>query len=85
MEHFLELQVSYNGRELTFKVRLVTFAYSYKFYVMVEDQELIIERDDEQHFRAIASNAGSEKNIDKKLVAEIIGSLQVYLCLIEDG
>jgi hypothetical protein len=76
MEHFLELPVTYNDNELTFKVRLVTFAYTYKFYIMIEGQELIIERDDEHQFRAIISDASSDNNIDRRLIARIIESLE---------
>lgn len=76
MEHYFELPVSYKGEELTFKGRLVTFAYEYKFYVNVAGQELIFEKDDEQNFRAITMPDHAGITIDPALVEKIIEVLR---------
>lgn len=47
MDHYFELPVSYNGKERNLKVRLVIFGYVYKFYIVVDGQELVFEKDNE--------------------------------------
>jgi len=79
MEHFLELPINYKDQELLLKVRLVTFAYEYKFYIMVEGQELIFERDDSGAFRVIVPQTVSGKENDRELlrcIAEVLESIQ---------
>lgn len=72
MEHFFELPVRYKREELLLKGRLVTFAYSYKFYVVVNGHELTFERDDEQAFRVLNENTDGHPHIDPELIAEIV-------------
>lgn len=74
MEHFFELPVVYKGEELTLNCRLATFGYTYKFYVIVEGQEFIFEKDDEQQFRMLSSG-GAEKHIDSCLIEAVIHAL----------
>lgn len=76
MEHFFELPINYKDQELSLKARLVTFAYEYKFYIMVEGQELIFERDDSGAFRAILPSAPSVKEISQELLKAIIATLE---------
>lgn len=76
MEHFFELPVNYKDQELLLKVRLVTFAYEYKFYIMVEGQELIFERDDSGAFRVIFPSAPRIKEVDHELLEAIIETLE---------
>ncbi|WP_300600528.1 hypothetical protein [Niabella sp.] len=76
MEHFFELPVQYKSEELLLKGRLVTFAYSYKFYVVVNGHELTFERDDEQEFRVLNEYTDGHPQIDPELVAQILAVLQ---------
>jgi len=71
MEHYFELPVVYKNEELLFNGRLATFAYHYKFYINVNGQELIFERDDEANLRAIAPDAALTPPIDKELIEKI--------------
>lgn len=75
MEQFFELPVNIGETERLFNGRLVTFAYSYKIYVTVDDQELAFERDDEQNFRVI-SESGDVKPVKREVVEAIIKALQ---------
>ncbi|WP_176954374.1 hypothetical protein [Niabella drilacis] len=75
MEHFFELPVRYKGATLILRGRLVTFAYSYKFYVMVNGRELIFERDDEQQFRVLQEASEDASEIDRELIQQIIITL----------
>lgn len=73
MEHFFSLPIVYNGAEIEYKARLVTFGYSYKFYIMVDKTELVIEKDDEGNYRVLSEN---NAYIDAGLCKAIIASLQ---------
>jgi len=75
MEHFFDLPVSYQNEELNLRGRLVTFGYAYKFYVIIEGQELVFERDDEMNYRAINGDEHS-KTISAELIEAVIASLQ---------
>lgn len=75
MEHFFELPVPYKGEELLLKGRLVTFAYSYKFYVVVNGHELVFERDDAHQFRVL-NTQDHPVEIDRELIEQIIMMLQ---------
>ncbi|MGJ7032290.1 hypothetical protein [Niabella hirudinis] len=75
MEHFFELPIPYKGEELLLKGRLVTFAYSYKFFVVVNGKELTFERDDEREFRVLVGAREDSSAIDKELVKRIINAL----------
>ncbi|WP_118976321.1 hypothetical protein [Taibaiella koreensis] len=76
MEHFFELPVNHNGEELLLKGRLVTFAYTYKFYVMVNGRELVFERDDSGEFRALVQAVDSGSEIDASFIHNIIVVLE---------
>lgn len=75
MEHYFELPITHNREILNLKGRLVTFAYTYKFYIVVDGQELIFEKDDEGGFRVVTDNA-SNKPVDTGLLSEIITVLK---------
>jgi hypothetical protein len=76
MEHFFSLPVIYKDNELNLNARLVTFAYTYTFYVMLDTREVAIERDDEQHFRIIDESDTIDQTVDRGLVEAIIESLK---------
>lgn len=71
MEEF-ELPVTYKGKDLLFNVRLATFTYGYKFYVEIDDNEVVFERDDEGNLRAIVPEVTSGTTIEKGLIEAII-------------
>lgn len=71
MEEF-ELPVTYKGQDLLFNVRLATFTYGYKFYVEIDDNEVVFERDDEGNLRAIVPEVTSGTTIEKGLIEAII-------------
>jgi hypothetical protein len=74
MEHFFELAVTIGGEEKTFSGRLVTFGYSYKFYIRVEGTELIFERDDERQYRVLSEQPDTVASAE--LLQAIINSLE---------
>jgi hypothetical protein len=76
MEHFFELPVTYKGEELNLKGRLVTFGYTYKFYVVLNGEEYIFERDDEHQYRMLSVENNVNKPIDKELIELVIRALE---------
>ncbi|MBS1631583.1 MAG: hypothetical protein JST10_03315 [Bacteroidetes bacterium] len=72
MEHYFELPVTINGEQKHFKGRLATFGYVYKFYIIVDGQELVFEKDDEQQYRVLSEGNSEEKVIEPALIQAII-------------
>ncbi len=70
-----ELPVVYNGEELEYKARAVMSGYSYRFYVIVNDEELVFEKDDEQNYRVL-SERGADMQVKPALLEAIIHSLR---------
>ncbi len=73
MEHFFNLPVEYNGEQIELSTRLVTFAYSFKFYVRMDHQEMVFEKDDEGNYRMLT--ADNNITADHQLVTAIIHAL----------
>ncbi len=71
MEEF-ELPVTYKGKEELFNVKLATFTYGYKFYVDVNGNEVVFERDDEGNMRALVQDTSSESKVEKGLIEAIM-------------
>lgn len=78
MEDYFNLPIEYNNEELIFKVRLLTYSCGYKFYISINEQELIFENDDEGEIRVVAPNNSSMSNIDRNLVETIINVLKSH-------
>lgn len=83
MEHFFELPITHRGEQLTFKGRLVTFAYNYKFFIIVESRELVFEKDDEGEFRVLSDHKQTE--IDQELLSTIVHALENISSLDKTG
>lgn len=83
MEHYFELPLIYRDEQLILKGRLVTFAYSYKFYIIANGQELIFEKDDAGAFRVISDQ--KHPKIDRELISCIIDALEKISSLDKTG
>jgi hypothetical protein len=75
MEQNIELPVEYNGKEMIIDGRLVSFGYSYKLYMMINETEIIFEKDDSQQYRALIEKDGSSKHVDSGLINAVIAVL----------
>lgn len=76
MEHFFELPVTYKGEKLLLNGRLTTFAYTYKFYIIAQGNELVFERDDHHVYSAILLETTEVQPIEHELVEKIIEALE---------
>ena len=52
-----ELPVAYKGQELCFPARILTAGFAPRFIVLVNEVEIIFERDDNGDFRALVPHA----------------------------
>lgn len=52
MNESLEIPVIYNGREFSFKAKLVQFGYIHKIEVQLNDHVVFLEPDEEGKYRA---------------------------------
>ena len=55
-EAIFNLPVHHKGEEIELRARLVLPGYQSKFIVLVEDNEIVFERDEQGEFRAILPN-----------------------------
>ena len=75
MEHYFDLPVEHKGEHLIFKGRLVTFAYTCKFYIVFNGQELVFEKDDEGQYRVLTEHT-LQLNVERDLLDAIVFSLK---------
>lgn len=74
MEHYFDLPIVHDGATQYLKGRLVTFAFDYKFYIIVGGQELTFEKDDHGQFRVINNN--TDIVCDDELLRSIVKALK---------
>ena len=82
MEEPFVLEVEHNGQPLQFETRMMRLGYTYKFSVMVDEIEILFERDEEGGFRAIVPEGVDPKNrrgIDPSLLKSIADTIQAGL------
>lgn len=70
VEHYFNLPVVIDGKEIEFQGRLVTFGYAFKFYIIVEGRELAFEKDDDGNYRVVSE--GIQPDTIKKDIFEAI-------------
>jgi len=74
------ITVHHKGAEKNFPAQLQLSGYTYRFRVLVENQEIFIEKDEEGEYRAITHGDNKTGNlIDKALIEAIISSLKTIL------
>jgi hypothetical protein len=73
----LEIPVSYNDKELSFKARVVRFGYVNNIIVDLDGVNVTIERDEEGYFWALGDAEQIEASaVDNDLIKEVIKVLQ---------
>jgi hypothetical protein len=55
MDEGFEIPVIYKGAQFHFPARLVQSGYTYRFEVMIKDNEIWFERDEEGRYRALVN------------------------------
>lgn len=79
MDDVVKLPVEYKGEELEFDMRILRRGYTLRFVVLVNDAEVIFERDEQGEYRAIVLNADEHNAglIPQDLLAAIHKSIEV--------
>jgi hypothetical protein len=73
------LEVEHHGRQLQLETRLLRLGYIWKFAVIVDEIEILFERDEEGGIRAVVPEGVDEKNrrqIDPSLLHSIAETIQ---------
>ncbi|MEJ7737121.1 MAG: hypothetical protein WKF97_06815 [Chitinophagaceae bacterium] len=79
MEESFELSVEYNNQEKLLPVKIMTMGYSYKIFVNVEGIDVILEPDEERHFRAIIDPIQNSKLPAQAYIIAITKALETLL------
>lgn len=82
MEEPFILEVEHNGRQLQLETRFLRLGYTYKFTVLVDEIEIMFERDEEGGLRAVVPDGIDEKNkrrIDPSLLHTIAETIKAGL------
>ncbi|WP_153797333.1 hypothetical protein [Foetidibacter luteolus] len=73
------LTVKYKGIQLDLESKLLVKGYSYQFCIQLDETEVYFERDEDQHYRALAMPGQNEKllhRVDPELLKEIALKLE---------
>ena len=79
MNDTFHIPVTYKGKEIIFKAKLLNVGYSYKIEVQVDEHVIVLEPDEERNYRATVNPELLEKGkVDVNLIRaiiEVIGSV----------
>jgi hypothetical protein len=81
MEDAFEIPVAYDGKELSFVARLVSFGWTHRIHVDVYGLEVAFERDEEREWRALIApeELQTSKNVAVPLLKAIAFSIEQIL------
>ena len=82
MTESLILPLNVGGKQMSLEAKLQVFGYSYRFLILVEDIEVIFERDEEGHFRAMVGPEDRQKSarrLEPSLLQGIAEALEALL------
>lgn len=75
MDQVVHIPVEYRGVEREFEARVQVWRYGHRWFVQVEDVELVFEQDDAGEYRALMPEGYAGKLPDRDLVQAIAGVL----------
>ncbi len=77
MDNQIEIPVTYRGKELSFKAKVINYGYIHKIEVQLNDHLLLLEHDEEQQYRVSMDTDNEAKFTieEKELLNEIISVL----------
>jgi hypothetical protein len=81
MEDPFVLEVDHNGKKIELETRFIRLGYTWKFSVMIDETEVLFERDESGSFRAVIPEGIYEKkgSMDVSLLQKIAGMLESAL------
>jgi hypothetical protein len=72
MEQAVDIPVEIRGEERVFEARVQAWQYGLRFFVLVDEVEVTLERDDAGEFRAILPEGFAGKIPDEEVIGAII-------------
>jgi hypothetical protein len=76
MEEGFSLPVIFKGEEIAFNARLVINGYLFRFIIIIDDRELVVEKDDEGNYRVVNYSPDIPMHVDMGLLEAIVKSLK---------
>ncbi|MES2690144.1 MAG: hypothetical protein V4658_07050 [Bacteroidota bacterium] len=77
MDESIDLPVLYKGENVQVTAKILAYGYTYKLSVDINGTEVLFERDEQQHYRAIAAKRESENTADPALIKAILDTLSM--------
>jgi len=77
MEQVVQIPVDYQGVEREFEARVQVWQYGHRFFVQVDEGEVVFERDDAGQYRALTPEGYTGKLPERGLVQAIAEVLDV--------
>jgi len=77
MEQVVQIPVDYQGVEREFEARVQVWQYGHRFFVQVDEVEVVFERDDAGQYRALTPEGYTGKLPERGLVQAIAEVLDV--------
>jgi hypothetical protein len=72
MQNDFSITVPYKGKDREFNVNVMVTGYTYRFFVTVDETEVIFEKDEEGNYRALKAQpfegSQSRKEVDLELL-----------------
>ena len=72
LDDTFEIPVVYNNKEFLFKAQVLHMGYIQKISIDVNGDQVLLEKDDEENYRAVVADINSQDRIDKGLVKAIV-------------
>jgi hypothetical protein len=76
MPETFTLTVNYKNTDRNYEAELRAYGYNYKIAIMIDDAEILFERDEEGSFRAVLSQVDIKKIPNRQLIQLIAEELE---------
>ncbi len=76
MPETFTLTTNYKNEDRNYEAELRAYGYTYKIAIMIDDTEILFERDEEGSFRAVMPQVDAKKIPDRQLIQLITEELE---------
>jgi hypothetical protein len=76
MDDHFEIPLTYKGTEYSFPARLVKWGYIYRIEVDIDGEKVLLEPDEERHYRVLFDNGQEPPNVSNIVIQQIIAVVE---------
>ena len=76
MQDDFSITIPYKGKDREFNVRVMVTGYTYKFFVVIDETEIIFEKDEEGNYRAMKAQPFEGRPGNKEMDVELLKLIQ---------